>query len=133
MERIALADLANEQWLVSSHRPPYADAYEIMCRIAGFEPTIAFRADDHHTLQGLVAAGIGVSLIPALSLNPHRDDIVATARHSELRPASDGVDAAGNGTLDTGRRPARRPVELRGGGAAPACSQHTAQERRLVG
>lgn len=73
---IALADLANERWVVRSHRPPFEHAYETMCRIAGFEPDIAFRTDDYQALQGLVAAGMGVSLAPALSLTPHRDDVV---------------------------------------------------------
>jgi DNA-binding transcriptional LysR family regulator len=73
---LALADLANERWVVRSHRPPFEHAYETMCRIAGFEPDIAFRTDDYQALQGLVAAGMGVSLAPALSLTPHRDDVV---------------------------------------------------------
>ncbi len=73
---LALAELADERWVVRSHRPPYEDAYERMCRLAGFEPDIAFRTDDYHSLQGLVAAGMGVSLVPGLSLAPHRDDIV---------------------------------------------------------
>jgi DNA-binding transcriptional LysR family regulator len=47
-----------------------------MCRIAGFEPDVAFRTDDYQSLQGLVAAGMGVSLAPALSLRPRRDDVV---------------------------------------------------------
>lgn len=81
-EHIALADLAHERWVVRAHRPPYADAYETMCRIAGFEPDIAFRADDYQSLQGLVAAGMGVSMAPALSLRPARDDVA-------IRPLSD--------------------------------------------
>jgi molybdate transport repressor ModE-like protein len=71
----ALADLADERWVVRAHRPPYADAYERMCRLAGFEPAVAFRTDDYQSLQGLVAAGLGVSLAPALSLLPHREGI----------------------------------------------------------
>ncbi len=73
---IALADLAGERWVARSHRPPYDHAYETMCRIAGFEPDVAFRTDDYQSLQGLVAAGMGVSLAPALSLHPRRGDVV---------------------------------------------------------
>jgi DNA-binding transcriptional LysR family regulator len=73
---VALNELANERWVVRSHRPPYEHAYETMCRIAGFEPDVAFRTDDYQSLQGLVAAGMGVSLAPALSLRPRRDDVV---------------------------------------------------------
>lgn len=76
---VALAELSGERWVARSHRPPYDQAYETMCRIAGFEPDVAFRTDDYHALQGLVAAGMGVSLAPALSLSPHRDDVVTPA------------------------------------------------------
>jgi DNA-binding transcriptional LysR family regulator len=73
---ITLADLADEPWMARSHREPYENAYETMCRIAGFEPEIAFRTDDYEALQGLVAAGLGVSMAPALSLVPRRHDVV---------------------------------------------------------
>lgn len=76
-QHIELASLAGERWVVRAHRAPYENAYETMCRIAGFEPDIAFRTDDYQPLQGLVAAGMGVSLVPGLSLVPHRDDIVS--------------------------------------------------------
>ncbi|MFI6347394.1 LysR family transcriptional regulator [Streptomyces sp. NPDC050560] len=71
----ALDELAAERWIVRAHRAPYADAHETMCRIAGFEPEVAFRTDDYQSLQGLVGAGLGVALAPALSLSPHRDDV----------------------------------------------------------
>jgi DNA-binding transcriptional LysR family regulator len=73
---IALTELANERWIARSHRAPYDNtAFEKMLRMAGLEPDIAFRADDYHSLQGLVAAGFGVSLAPLLSVTPHRPDI----------------------------------------------------------
>lgn len=72
---VALADLAGERWVVRAHRAPHAAAHETMCRIGGFEPDVAFRTDDYQSLQGLVAAGLGVGLAPALSLVPHRDDV----------------------------------------------------------
>lgn len=75
--RLALRDLAEEAWIVRAHRPPYAQAFEQMCRIAGFEPRIAFRTDTYQAIQGLVAAGIGLGLAPRLSLAPQRPDVVA--------------------------------------------------------
>jgi DNA-binding transcriptional LysR family regulator len=47
-----------------------------MCRIAGFEPRVAFRTDNYQSIQGLVAAGIGLGLAPRLSLTPRRQDVV---------------------------------------------------------
>jgi DNA-binding transcriptional LysR family regulator len=74
---LALRDLAEEPWIIRAHRPPYAQAFEQMCRIAGFEPRIAFRTDTYQAIQGLVAAGIGLGVAPQLSLAPRRQDIVA--------------------------------------------------------
>lgn len=76
-QSIALARLAGENWVVRVHRPPYEHAFTTMCRIAGFEPKVGFTTEDYQAVQGLVAAGIGVSLLPRLSLAAHRDDVVA--------------------------------------------------------
>jgi DNA-binding transcriptional LysR family regulator len=40
-----------------------------ICRAAGFEPRVSFESDDYLTVQGLVAAGVGVALIPELALS----------------------------------------------------------------
>jgi DNA-binding transcriptional LysR family regulator len=45
------------------------------CHAAGFEPNVAFESDDYQTVQGLVAAGVGVALIPELALSVVREDI----------------------------------------------------------
>jgi DNA-binding transcriptional LysR family regulator len=42
----------------------------------GFEPKITFESDDYLAIQGLVAAGVGVAMIPTLALTTVRDDIV---------------------------------------------------------
>lgn len=44
---------------------------------AGFAPRIDFATDDYLTVQSLVAAGLGVSLLPALALAAARRDDVA--------------------------------------------------------
>jgi DNA-binding transcriptional LysR family regulator len=54
------------------------------CLAAGFEPKVTFESDDYETVQGLVAAGVGVALIPQLALRRVRDDIVVR----ELSPSS---------------------------------------------
>ena len=74
---VAMRDLAEEPWIVRSHRPPYAQAFEQMCRIAGFEPQVAFRTDNYQAIQGLVAVGAGIGLVPRLSLTPRRRDVVS--------------------------------------------------------
>ncbi len=49
------------------------------CHAAGFEPNVAFESDDYQTVQGLVAAGVGVALIPELALSVVREDIAIRA------------------------------------------------------
>ena len=75
--KLSLAELATEPWMLAAG-PACADSemFQASCRLAGFEPQIAFRNDDYMALQGLVAAGLGVALIPALAAVTVRHDIV---------------------------------------------------------
>ena len=47
-----------------------------MCTNAGFQPKVGFRSDDYNVVQGLIAAGVGISLLPGLALTNLREDIV---------------------------------------------------------
>ncbi|GAA1228117.1 LysR family transcriptional regulator [Pseudonocardia alaniniphila] len=76
-EPLRLRDLGAEAWVARPHRAPYTDAFEVMCRIAGFEPDVVFRTEDYPSLQGLVAAGVGLAVAPRLSLVAQRPDVVA--------------------------------------------------------
>jgi DNA-binding transcriptional LysR family regulator len=78
-ERLRLADLGREAWVQTSRSSPCARHVVRSCHEAGFEPNVAFESDDYHTVQGLVAAGVGVALIPELALSVVRDDIVTRA------------------------------------------------------
>jgi DNA-binding transcriptional LysR family regulator len=62
------------------------------CQGAGFEPQVAFQSDDYSAIQGFVAAGVGVCLIPDLALAAIRDDVVI--RELEGRPPVRHVLAA---------------------------------------
>jgi DNA-binding transcriptional LysR family regulator len=100
--RLRLADLRNESWIQTSASSPCARHVVRSCHEAGFEPIVSFESDDYQTVQGLVAAGVGVALIPALALSSVRDDIrirairprppvrtvlAATARTESVTPA----------------------------------------------
>lgn len=78
VREVPLAALAAEQWVVSSATGTCPDARVFLdsCRRAGFTPSVSFRAEDYSTVQGLVAAGLGVSLVPSLALRSARDDVV---------------------------------------------------------
>jgi DNA-binding transcriptional LysR family regulator len=43
-----------------------------LCQHAGFSPKIAFTTDDHVAAQALVAAGLGVTILPGLAINAAR-------------------------------------------------------------
>ena len=57
-------------------RCPDGIVLERACQAAGFEPRVAFQSDDYVAIQGFVAAGVGVCLIPDLALVAVREDVV---------------------------------------------------------
>lgn len=84
---VPLTALAAESWVLSSQTGvcPDTRVFRNACRRAGFEPSVAFRAEDYATVQGFVAAGLGVSLVPSLAAARVRDD-VAVRRLTDHRP-----------------------------------------------
>jgi DNA-binding transcriptional LysR family regulator len=68
-ESIELDDLADEAWVQTTEATDCARHVVRTCRAAGFEPQVSFESDDYLTVQGLVAAGVGVALIPQLALS----------------------------------------------------------------
>jgi DNA-binding transcriptional LysR family regulator len=80
-ERIGLGELSGEAWVQTSTASPCARHVVRSCHAAGFEPNVAFESDDYQTVQGLVAAGVGVALIPELALTSVREEIAIRAVH----------------------------------------------------
>ena len=80
-DRIGLGELSGEAWVQTSTASPCARHVVRSCHAAGFEPNVAFESDDYQTVQGLVAAGVGVALIPELALTSVREDIAIRAVH----------------------------------------------------
>jgi DNA-binding transcriptional LysR family regulator len=68
-QQVTLEDLADEAWVQTSEASACARHVVRICRAAGFEPRVSFESDDYLTVQGLVAAGVGVALIPELALS----------------------------------------------------------------
>src|SRR3984885_15261198 len=77
--KLRLAELQGEAWVQPSSASSCARQVVRCCHAAGFERTVSFESDDYQTVQGLVAAGVGVALIPELALSVVRDDIVIRA------------------------------------------------------
>jgi DNA-binding transcriptional LysR family regulator len=74
---ISLADLKDEDWMLVGLRGTCADTNIVLraCQQAGFEPRVAYTSDDYFAIQGLVASGMGVALVPGLALASSRDDV----------------------------------------------------------
>jgi DNA-binding transcriptional LysR family regulator len=90
--KLRLEDLEHEAWIQTSSSSPCARHVVRCCHAAGFEPSVTFESDDYQTVQGLVAAGVGVALIPELALSVVREDTVI--RSLAPRPPVRNVIAA---------------------------------------
>jgi DNA-binding transcriptional LysR family regulator len=64
--RLSLRALAGEAFVMSPRElgPGFYDRIVALCRRAGFSPTVSQQAIQMQTIAGLVAAGIGVSVVP---------------------------------------------------------------------
>lgn len=97
---LRLSDLSEEDWVQTSALSPCARHVVRLCLAAGFEPRVTFESDDYETVQGLVAAGVGVALIPRLALTHLHPGIVirSLAPRSPVRHVAaatpDGTAAA---------------------------------------
>ena len=81
--RVRLKDLANDSWIGTTDACSCGALVRNHCIRMGFEPQITFESDDYLQIQGLIAAGVGVALIPTLALTTVRDDIVIRDLGSE--------------------------------------------------
>jgi molybdate transport repressor ModE-like protein len=81
--RVRLKDLKAEAWIGTTDSCSCGTLVRDHCIRNGFEPRITFESDDYLAIQGLVAAGVGVALIPTLALTTVREDIVIRDLGSE--------------------------------------------------
>ena len=67
-EAIELTELCDEPWLCGTRNSSCRELTISSCRQAGFEPDVSFESNDYNVIQSLVAAGLGVTLLPDLAL-----------------------------------------------------------------
>lgn len=75
-EEVTLADAAGEDWIMARPGGPYHRLATSACHAAGFLPRQTHRAMEWDTCSALVAAGLGVALIPRLARIPEADGLV---------------------------------------------------------
>ncbi|HWN35515.1 MAG TPA: LysR family transcriptional regulator [Pseudonocardia sp.] len=71
-----LAEHADADWIAGCER--CRDHLLWLCRRAGFTPRIQFTTDDYVAAQALVAAGLGMTVLPDLALRAYRRPGVRT-------------------------------------------------------
>ncbi len=107
-ESVSIADLADQDWITPLPGNPCRDVILLACEHAGFSPDIAHTSDDFRAATALVAAGVGVALVPRSALDqpdtvavrpittdvPTRRVFAATRRGSEHHPLISATLAA---------------------------------------
>ncbi|WP_406299960.1 LysR family transcriptional regulator [Embleya sp. NBC_00888] len=64
---VDIADLADERWVASRPGTAGSTSLSRVCAAHRFAPKVAFRSNDYDVVQGLVAAGAGVAIVPGLA------------------------------------------------------------------
>jgi len=93
----SLTDLIHEDWMLVGLKGTCQGSNIVLraCAQAGFEPRVAYTSDDYFAIQGLVASGMGVALVPGLALASQRDDVAV--RPLRGRPPYRRIGAVFNG------------------------------------
>jgi DNA-binding transcriptional LysR family regulator len=81
---LRLADLADEDWIAGSSRPE--ETLISSALHAGFRPKISYVIGEWTAKQGMVAAGLGITLIPSIAVGIARPDIALAALHPDDSP-----------------------------------------------
>jgi DNA-binding transcriptional LysR family regulator len=94
---LTLADLAGETWIGGSPTSAWFRIVTHHCRAAGFTPRSSYATDDSDAVQALVAAGLGIAVVPGLALARPRPGVEvrslgadAPVRHIEAVRPRDG-------------------------------------------
>jgi DNA-binding transcriptional LysR family regulator len=80
---VRMSELARESFVGMKRGYGLRSIVDDLAADAGFTPTLAFEGEEVHTVRGLVAAGLGVAVVPPT--DPRGDDLVEIP----LRPAAE--------------------------------------------
>jgi LysR family transcriptional activator of glutamate synthase operon len=69
-EKVRIAEFADDEFVLLEAGYGLRQITDELCGQAGFEPTIAFEGQESDTVRGLVAAGLGVALLPRFGSAP---------------------------------------------------------------
>ena len=103
--RMRLAEAAAEPFVTVSPSSEFRQITDRLCRQAGFAPTIAFESDELSTARALVAAGLGVAIVPVTPVTA----VTPVGAAGAVAPAAPVVAGTSVALSDTG---AGRPLGL---------------------
>lgn len=78
---IALADVRDIPFLSLDQNKPLRQTMDIFCHAAGFTPEIVLETDNPATLRGMIAAGLGIAFIPAVTWPEIREAASVVSLH----------------------------------------------------
>jgi DNA-binding transcriptional LysR family regulator len=85
LDAVPLASLRAERWLEGAGPETTSSIFLVRaCEPLGFRPEIVFACGNYHAVQGLIVRGMGVALVPELSISELAPGVVA-------RPPSDAA------------------------------------------
>jgi DNA-binding transcriptional LysR family regulator len=122
VDGVRLGALATQRWIAPREDTDGAVNLTRMAAAAGFTPRIAFRSNDYAVIHGLVAAGLGVAVIPELALVDRADvrrirltgramrrDVLALRRRGSANPlVPTTIDEIRRAVAEPGRATGRR-------------------------
>jgi DNA-binding transcriptional LysR family regulator len=82
---VDLADFAEDEWITWGEGEFCHEWLMFTLRSKGIEPVIGHRAAESHTQLGLVAAGLGVCIVPLLGRDPLPDGVVTVPLRQRVR------------------------------------------------
>jgi DNA-binding transcriptional LysR family regulator len=85
-----LREIAGER-LIGYRDCRSSDMVEAQLRASGVEPNFVFRSDDNGTIQGLAGAGVGIALMPRLTVEPGDEKTRIVELGSRMVPRLIGI------------------------------------------
>ena len=70
-----MSELLDENWVVRGDQHPMVEVLVRAADTVGFEPRVAYEANDYQEVQAMVAVGVGISIMPRLALTVLRNDM----------------------------------------------------------
>ncbi|MBF4551467.1 MULTISPECIES: LysR family transcriptional regulator [unclassified Pseudoclavibacter] len=74
-DNVTVRSLRSAQWIIRNDRHPASEVLFRACAAARFEPRVVYEAHDYQEIEAMVAAGVGIAMVPELAIAHHRPDV----------------------------------------------------------